>query len=255
MTIAKPHTRPEIDYPETDGKPMAESDFQRPYVAYSTEVLAIHFHGRPDVYVSGNLLIYYEEGNSKTSISPDTFVVMGRPNRKRTSYFTWKENNKYPDFVLEITSKSTRKDDQTTKRDLYQTWGVQEYFQYDPTQDYLTPALQGLQLVNGIYQPLAQIHTSSGLLNLPSRVLDLNLQLESSGELRFYTPAGDRLLSHAEAVAKNDRLTTATSLLTTENSNLTIEKDLLVAENNNLAAEKDRLAAKLRELGIDPDRL
>ncbi len=106
MTIANT-IRPEIDYPETDGKPMAESDFQRPYVSYSTDVLAVHFQSRPDIYVSGNLLIYYEEGNSNVSVSPDTFVVMGRPNKKRTSYFTWKEDNKYPDFVLEITSKST----------------------------------------------------------------------------------------------------------------------------------------------------
>jgi hypothetical protein len=34
MTIAKPPAFPEIDYPETDGNPMAESDFQRPYVIY-----------------------------------------------------------------------------------------------------------------------------------------------------------------------------------------------------------------------------
>jgi Uma2 family endonuclease len=239
MTIAKTPARPEIDYPETDGKPMAESDFQRPYVAYSTDVLAVHFQSCPDIYLSGNLLIYYEEGNSKVSVSPDTFVVMGRPNHKRTSYFTWKENNKYPDFVLEITSQSTRRQDQTSKRDLYESWGVQEYFQYDPTQDYLNPALQGLQLINGVYQPIAPIYHSNAL-TLSSRVLDLNLQLES-GELRFYTSKGDRLLSYAESVAKNDRLTTANNLLTTENSNL--------------VAEKDRLAAKLREMGIDPDRL
>jgi Uma2 family endonuclease len=245
MTIANT-TRPEIDYPETDGKPMAESDFQRPYVAYSTDVLAVYFQSRPDIYVSGNLLIYYEEGNSKVSVSPDTFVVIGRPNHKRTSYFTWKENNKYPDFVLEITSQSTRRQDQTSKRDLYETWGVQEYFQYDPTQDYLNPALQGLQLVNGIYQPIAPNQIPNGL-TLSSRVLDLNLHLES-GELRFYTLGGDRLLSYAESVAKNDRLTTINGRLTTANN-------LLTTENSNLSAEKDRLAAKLREMGIDPDQL
>ncbi len=76
----------DIDYPDSDGKPMAESDYQRPYVAYATEVLNIFFANQPQVYVSGNLLIYYEEGNPKARVALDVFVVLNRPKGKRSSY-------------------------------------------------------------------------------------------------------------------------------------------------------------------------
>jgi Uma2 family endonuclease len=206
-----------IEYPKSDGKPIAESDFQRPYIAYGTEVLDIYFADRPDVYVSGNLLIYYEEGNPRVCVSPDVFVVIGRPKEKRSSYRVWKEADKYPDFVLEITSKSTVHEDQGTKKGLYAYWGVQEYFQYDPSQDYLVPPLQGLQLVNGNYVVMPSTVLPNGGWEIVSQVLGLTLRCEA-GELRFYTAAGERLLSHGEAVSK-----------------------------------ADRLAAKLRELGIDPE--
>jgi hypothetical protein len=75
MTIAAHQVTPinnsDIDYPESDGNPMAESDYQRPYIAYGTEVLSIFFADQPDVHVSGNLLIYYEEGNPKANVAPE----------------------------------------------------------------------------------------------------------------------------------------------------------------------------------------
>ena len=75
----------DVDYPESDGKPVAESDYQRPYIAYGTEILNIFFANQPQVYVSGNLLIYYDEGNPKARVAPDVFVVFKRPKGKRTS--------------------------------------------------------------------------------------------------------------------------------------------------------------------------
>ena len=49
-----------VDYPDTDGLPMAESDFQRKPLTYAVEALDIYFQDRPDVYVSGNLFLYYK---------------------------------------------------------------------------------------------------------------------------------------------------------------------------------------------------
>ncbi|MEH1915714.1 Uma2 family endonuclease [Nostoc sp.] len=216
-----------IEYPDEDGKPMAEGDIQFSYLAYGINTLQIYFQNHPDVYVAGNLFIYYEKGYPESVVAPDVFVVFGVENRDRCSYKTWEENNQTPDFVLEITSKSTRSKDQGAKKGIYAFLGVREYFQYDPTGDYLNPQLQGLQLVDGNYFPVATNILPGGTLSLSSEVLGLELRLEA-GKLRFYNPAtGQTLLTHEEE-----------------------------ATARQAAEEKaQRLAAKLRELNIDPDSL
>lgn len=187
-----------IEYPDSDGLPMAESDFQRQSLIYAVEALRGHFRDREDVYVSGNLFIYYEEGNPKAVVAPDVFVVIGASNRDRPSYKLWNEPSG-PDFVLEITSKSTRGEDQGVKRGIYAYLGVREYWQYDPTGDYLDPPLQGLQLIERNYWPLRAAIPAPDGFSVHSAVLDLDLRLEG-GVLRFHDPrTGRKLLSYQEA--------------------------------------------------------
>ena len=178
-----------VDYPSSDGRPVAESDHQFIPLTYAASRLRQHFRQRDDVYVAGNLLIYYEEG-TQARVAPDVFVVLGAPRRRRSSYLLWKEP-KAPDFVLEITSRGTRGEDQGPKRDLYRRLGVTEYWQYDPTGDYLEPALQGLGLVAGEYVRLGQRELADGTLVLTSAVLELELRLSERG-LRFHDPVTGR---------------------------------------------------------------
>ena len=186
-----------IHYPDTDGLPVAESDFQLGPLIYTIDALRAHFQGRDDVYVAGDLFLYYEEGNPRAVVAPDIFVVLGAPNHPRSSYMLWREP-KAPDFVLEITSQSTRVQDQGTKRERYALLGVQEYFQYDPTRDYLEPSLQGLRLVGNAYEPIPATTSPEGMLVLRSAILGLELRLEE-GTLRLYEPtAGHKLLSYQE---------------------------------------------------------
>ena len=193
-----------VEYPDSDGKPVAESDFQLNYLLYARESLRVHYRDRrkrDDVYVAGNLLIYYEEGNPRASVAPDVFVVLGVPNHDRRIYRVWHEG-KVPDFVLEITSRSTRHEDQGAKRELYRRLGVAEYWQYDPTGDYLEPALRGLRLTAGAYVPMAPGRTSAGLPAVASGVLGLHLHVTEDG-LRFHDPVTGRYLrSLAEAEAR-----------------------------------------------------
>ncbi|MFW9262049.1 Uma2 family endonuclease [Nostoc sp. CALU 546] len=216
-----------IEYPDEDGKPMTEGDIQFSYLAYAINALKIYFQNHPDVYVAGNLFIYYEKGYPESVVAPDVFVVFGVENRDRPSYKTWEENIQTPNFVLEITSKTTRSKDQGAKKGIYAFLGVREYFQYDPTGDYLNPQLQGLHLIDGNYFPVATNTLPDGTVSLSSEVLGLELRLEA-GRLRFYNPAtGQILLTHEEE-----------------------------ATARQAAEEKaQRLAAKLRELNIDPDSL
>lgn len=187
-----------LDYPSSDGLPMAESDFQRNYLIYAVEALRVYFQDREDVYVSGNLFIYYEEGNPQAVVAPDVFVVVGAPKHDRPSYMLWREP-KAPDVVLEITSRSTRSEDQGAKRGIYAFLGVQEYWQYDPTGDYLVPPLQGFCLTGRNYQRLPETILPDGTFTLHSAVLGLDLRLEH-GKLRLYDPATSQyLLTHQEA--------------------------------------------------------
>jgi Putative restriction endonuclease len=131
-------------------------------------------------------------------VAPDVFVVVGAPKYDRSSYMLWREP-KAPDVVLEITSRRTRSEDQGAKRGIYAFLGVQEYWQYDPTGDYLVPPLQGLRLVGRNYQPLLATTLPDGTLVLHSDVLGLDFWLEH-GRLRLYDPAtGQKLLTYQEA--------------------------------------------------------
>lgn len=267
-----------IIYPDSDGQPMTESDATRDYLLYSVEVLRLYFKSRPNVYVSGNLFVYYEEGNPKASLSPDVFVIFGVSNRKRRSYKAWQEGNKLPDFVLEITSRSTKRQDEEDKPRLYASLGVNEYFQYDPTADYLNPQLRGGQLVNGVYQPLPLSSTPHGLLYIHSPVLGLDLQLHppypelglapAAQALRFYDPqTGAKLLSREELEQLRETLQEENNLIQQERDNAQQERDNAQQERDNAQQERknaqqerdvarqraEELAARLRELGIDPE--
>ena len=120
-----------IDYPDSDGLPMAEHESRFWPILYAGSVLDWHFREYDDVYVVGNLLLYYQEGDASKSVSPDLMVVLGAPKRIRSSYRLWEEP-KAPDFVLEIAAGSMCRIDQGEKRDVYASLGVAEYWQCDP---------------------------------------------------------------------------------------------------------------------------
>ena len=101
--------------------------------------------------------------------------------------------------MLEITSRSTRGEDQGRKRALYRRLGITEYWQYDPTGDYLDPPLQGLRLTGAAYRPMPLAESADGSTAMASRVLELELRLVG-GELRFHDPVtGRNLLTLEEA--------------------------------------------------------
>ena len=89
-----------IVYPDTDGAPMAESDSARDYLTYSVEALQLYFQDRDNVYVSGNLFIYYQQGSPSAVIAPDVFVIFGVEKKLRMSYKVWEENNQLPNSSL-----------------------------------------------------------------------------------------------------------------------------------------------------------
>lgn len=189
--------RLQIEYPESDGKPMAETPTHRKAMTDTIEMLTDFFRDAPNVYVSGNMMMYYEEGDPTASVSPDVFVVKGVTKEERRTYRVWVEKRP-PLVVFEFSSRSTRLEDSGNKKALYAMMGVREYFLCDPLSEYLEPPLQGFVLERGDYRRLPEDSDGSVI----SRELGLRLKMEGS-QLRLVVIAtGERLLTPAEAQEK-----------------------------------------------------
>jgi Uma2 family endonuclease len=253
--IETPAPAPEpVDYPESDGRPMAETDVHRRAMQDVLHGLEQYFAGDDDVYVSGNNLLYYEEGEPTQSVSPDVYVVLGIPKRWRRTYRLWEEG-KAPDFVLEITSRSTRGQDLGAKRGLYEWLGVREYFLFDPLGEYLRPSLQGFGLAEGRYEPLGPLAGGG----FASAVLGLELHLRD-GALRLYDPRAGRWLPtpSEEAEARREaeaRAAAAEEWAAAAESRAAAEATARQQLEGELARLRATLEALQREAGPQGERL
>ena len=149
-----------------------------------------------------NNFLYYERGNPRAVVAPDVYVVTGAPaSPPRDTYMLWNEP-KGPDFVLEVTSASTRHNDERRKREVYAALGVREYFLYDPRAEWLAPPLQGWRLYEGAYRavPAVTVLSNRGVA-VASEVLGLELRDErDERRVRLRDPAtGEVLLTHDES--------------------------------------------------------
>jgi Uma2 family endonuclease len=182
----------EPNYPESDGKPMAETDVHRNWMFWIIEMLQFFFRGM-QVYVSGNLLVYYVRGDPKKRVAPDVFIVKECEQKLRRVFKVWEEG-KSPSFALEVTSKKTRKQDLGPKKELYERLGVAEYLLYDPLGEWLEPARQGFRLKDGIYHPW-EPDENGGFM---SEQLGVTFRLDGSDLAVFNTETGERLKKDTE---------------------------------------------------------
>ncbi len=121
----------EVEYPDSDGLPMAENTVQCRAIREAMGALEHHYKPAREVGIASDLLLYYRQGDPATSVAPDLMVsfdvrMLGLP-----SYKLW-EVGKPPEFVLEVSSQSSRELDRTKKVELYAGLGVREYFVFDP---------------------------------------------------------------------------------------------------------------------------
>jgi Uma2 family endonuclease len=186
---------PEIYYPESDGKPMAETPLHMRVMWDAIQTLIAWF-ANPRVYVWGNMFLYYVQGDPRKCVSPDVMVIKDLDrDRPRDVFKVWEEGNS-PCVSIEVTSRKTRSEDQKKKFQLYQNiLKVREYYLFDPYAEYLKPPLKGYRLHDGVYQPIELVDG-----RLPSE--ELGLHLERNGkELRLWNPATQRwLLTPEEAM-------------------------------------------------------
>ena len=192
---------PNIEYPSSDGEPMAENEEQLYAMLDTITTLREWYAGREDAHVGGDLLIYYAMNDNESRIAPDVFVVFGSDKTLRPSWKVWEEG-KAPDIVIELASGSTWRRDMREKRDIYALMEVTEYWRFDPAGSYFTPPLVGERLDDGEYAPLPVTLDDDGILRGHSGVLGLDFCVLSNGDLRLYDPdSGQWLRTYAESEA------------------------------------------------------
>jgi Uma2 family endonuclease len=240
---AMPLRDEEIEYPTSDGRPMAESTLHRKVMADLIEALERRYLDESRVWAGGNFLLYYEEGNPRVSVSPDVVLVRGIRKWNRPLYKLWEEG-KSPDFVIEVTSSSTRREDMVTKKNLYERLGVAEYVLFDPTGDYLDPRLQGYRLEQGHYLRIVQEPDGS----LLSRITNLRLRPEGENLRLIDARTGKKLLWAAE---KDDAIAAAEQRVEDEAS----ARQAAERKAEEEAAERGRLERELANLRAELERM
>ena len=258
---------PSIIYPDTDGEPLAESDYQFYPLTEMVHALRVRYEDRPDVYVAGDMFVYYRMNDPRANVAPDVFVVFGVDKHTRRSYMVWREG-KAPDFVMEITSASTYDRDIGHKRDVYAAIGVTEYWRFDPERECFDPPLVGERLTaDGSFEPIPVAEDADGILRGYSAALGLDICVRDD-LLRLYDPINRiwlRNLSEAEA----ERAEAETARAEAETARSAAEAERAEAETARAAAEAERaekiaalraarernreLEALLREHGISLD--
>jgi len=212
----RPDASAKIDYPDSDGQPMADNTKQFRWIVVIKENLELLYVADPQVFVAGDLQWYSVEGDNTIRQAPDAMVVVGRPKGDRGSYRQWQEDNIAPQVVFEILSPGNRVGEMLRKLGFYDRHGVEEYYIYDPDQLELTGLLRGeqglevIEAINGWVSPRLQIR----------------FQITDQG-LEIYRPDGQRFLTYSE---------------------LGLE---LEQERSRVQA----LESKLRELGVNPDEI
>jgi Uma2 family endonuclease len=188
----------DIIYPSGDGKPMAETSVHVLAMLALIGTLRQYFRYRSDVYVIGNIFLYYEEGHPESRRSPDVMIVKGvDPHKERRSFKTWEERA-MPCVVIEITSEETADEDLGPKRELYERLGVREYFLFDPLHDYLERPLMGYRLIGDEYEPLPPAD-DGGLL---SAELGMRLVPEGTQLALYHFRTSERVLAPPDAYQK-----------------------------------------------------
>ena len=220
----------------------------------------------PTTLVAAEMFIYYEEGNPRVFVAPDVYVIPNVGNELRRSYFTWLESE-VPKFAMEVISHSTVRNDLARKWDLYQSWGVQEYWQYDPEGQSMRPLLRGNQLVDGQYVPIdVEVDSETGRCQGFSPVLNLELHGRRAW-FRFRDPATGRYLPNLEETeqaraqeqaarlaAEQERAEERAGRLTAEQARDQERAGRLTAEQarDQERAARLELERLLREHGIEP---
>ena len=190
----------EIIYPEQREDDMGETSIHIKLITNFLQTLLFFFREHEDVFLSGNMNLYYEEGNPNKWYAPDLLIAFGVPNHERSSYQVWKEKV-FPQVIFEVASDKTWDNDIGKKYKDYEQFGAEEYYILDPEFDFL-PA------------PMLAFHRQDGrLLSVPidnDGIFSPRLGLEivrTKNTFRLFNPTTNEFLRTLEESEKQRQAT------------------------------------------------
>ena len=253
-----------IEYPDSDGLPMADNTLQFQWIVTIQGSLDWIFREQPDVFVAGDLLWYPVEGNNKLRAAPDAMVVFGRPKGYRGSYMQWREDDIPPQVVFEVLSPGNRPREITRKFQFYDVHQVEEYYVIDPDHNF----------IDGWIRQAGMLREIDNLDGWVSPKLGIQFQIGEGQPVRILQPDGTPFLTYQEARALTDdaRQLVEQESARAEQESARAEQESARAEQESARAEQEsaraaiaaahaeqesaraeRLAARLRELGVEPN--
>jgi Uma2 family endonuclease len=253
---ALPHYDPDDPYPESDGQPMAENTEQYEWLVKIKENLEILFAQDPNVFIAGDLFWYpVPDRRISGPVAPDVMVAIGRPKGRRGSYKQWGEGGIAPQVVFEILSPANSAMEMADKLAFYDTFGVEEYYVYDPSPNTLEVWLRQ----DG---PLRRM---SHLRGWTSPRLGIRFALTRE-TLEIFDPQGQPFRSSVELAQRARQAASLAEQATAradeadaraEEASARAAQESMRAEQATARAEQERdraerLAERLRALGIEP---
>jgi Uma2 family endonuclease len=157
------------------------------YVIMTTlAMLLVHLKGQQATVLADQFL-YYAQGFPRLRVAPDVMVIFNVPPGGRDNYKFWEECQ-VPSVIFEMTSPGTRTKDDVEKKNLYESLGVTEYWQFDPRGEWIPEKLRGYRLQGDsepVYVPIT---------NNQSTTLQLQLVVEDKIIAFYRLDDGVRLL-------------------------------------------------------------
>ena len=188
------------DPPEREPEDM--TSFDQLTLNGSAHHLVQHLGNPETTLVAGERYITREPGApAEDRMAPDLLITFNADVQaySDSNGYIISEQGKPPDFVLEIASRSTGRQDVEKKRPDYASLGILEYWRFDQTGDF-----HGTRLVDGRYEPVPIEEIEEGILQGYSRVLNLLIRWEHGG-LGWHDPeTGHHIATFQQERARAD---------------------------------------------------
>lgn len=252
ILLTSPQTKPEIFYPTEDGKPLAESPDHFQVILNTFTVLTQYLQGQQATVLS-NQFLYYIQHNPRARVAPDVMVIFDVAPGGRGNYKIWEEGQ-VPKVIFEITSPSTRTEDQGFKHSLYQQMGVEEYWLFDPKGEWIPEKLKGYRLLDVVVNGMDET-TYLPIKDCISQTLLLQLAIEDKLIGFYRLSTGEKLLIPDELL---ETVETQKVELEVERGARIAAEEARIAAETEVQQEKSRIQQaipRLRALGLSVEQI